>query len=67
MAKKPIIDLKPLGISYKDKNQTIKLLTFRKSNMTLDISIFENGEHLKDSIIVFAHLPKSVKAKIKPL
>lgn len=67
MAKKPLIDLRPFNISYEDKSQTIKLLTFRKSNMTLDISIFENGEHIKDSNIVFAHLPKSIKAKIKPL
>lgn len=67
MAKKPIIDLKHKNIIYKDKNQTIKLLTFKKSNMTLDIAIYENGEFIKNSNIVFAHLPKSVKSIIKPL
>jgi len=67
MAKKPIIDLKHKNITYEDKNQTIKLLSFKKSNMTIDIAIYENGEHLKNSSIVFAHLPKSIKSIIKPL
>lgn len=67
MAKKPTIDLKLMNIEYKEKNQTIKLLSFKKSNMTLDIAIFEDGEHLKNSTIAFAHLPKSIKAIIKPL
>lgn len=35
--------------------------------MTLEISIFEGGEHLKNSTIAFAHLPKSIKSLIKPL
>ncbi|TLP36303.1 malate dehydrogenase [Arcobacter arenosus] len=67
MAKKTIIDLKLKNFSYEQNNQTIKLLSFNTSNMTLDVSIFEKGEHLKNSKIVFAHLPKSLKAKIKPL
>lgn len=67
MAKKPVIDLKNKNITYQDKNQTIKLLTFKKSNMTLDIAIYENGEFIKNSNIVFAHLPKSIKSIIKPL
>lgn len=67
MAKKPTIDLKTKKITYKDKNQTIKLLTFKKSNMTLDIAIYENGEYVKDGTIAFAHLPKSIKSIIKPL
>ncbi|WP_320034105.1 malate dehydrogenase [Campylobacterota bacterium DY0563] len=67
MAKKPIIDLKPMNLSYKDRDQTIKLLTFKKSNMTLDIAIYENEKFIKNSNIVFAHLPKSIKSKIKPL
>ncbi len=67
MAKKPQIDLRPKNISYKDKGQIIKLLSFKKSNMTLEISIFEGGEHLKNSTIAFAHLPKSIKSLIKPL
>ena len=67
MAKKPIIDLKTKNISYQERDKTIKLLSFRKSNMTLDVAIYENGEYIKDDNIVFAHLPKSVKSIIKPL
>lgn len=67
MAKKPLIDLKSKNISYEHNNQTIKLLSFKKSNMSLEISIFENGEYIKNSTIVFAHLPKNIKSLIKPL
>jgi len=67
MAKKPIIDLKSKNITYEQNNQTIKLLSFKKSNMTLDIAIFEGGEFIKNSNIVFAHLPKNIKSLIKPL
>ncbi|WP_321315814.1 malate dehydrogenase [Halarcobacter sp.] len=67
MAKKPIINLIPMNLSYQDRDQTIKLLTFKRSNMTLDIAIYENEKFIKNSNIVFAHLPKSIKSKIKPL
>ncbi|MGB6329450.1 MAG: malate dehydrogenase [Halarcobacter sp.] len=67
MLKKQFIDLKSKNISYEQNNQTIKLLSFKKSNMSLEVSIFENGEYIKNSTIVFAHLPKSIKARIKPL
>ncbi|PLY05308.1 MAG: malate dehydrogenase [Arcobacter sp.] len=67
MAKKPFIDLKSHNITYKVNHQTIKLLSFKKSNMSLDVAIFENGEFVKNSTIVFAHLPKSIKSIIKPL
>jgi hypothetical protein len=67
MAKKPIIDLKSKNIFYKDNNRTIKLLLFKKSNMTIDIAIYENGMFIENSTIVFAHLPKNVKSLIKPL
>lgn len=67
MAKKTIIDLSSKNITYKDKNQTIKLLVFKKTNMTLEISISANDKFIKKDIIAFAHLPKSIKALIKPL
>lgn len=67
MAKKPLIDLKSKDISYEQNNQTIKLLLFKKSNMTIEIAIFEAGKFIKNSTIVFAHLPKNIKSLIKPL
>ena len=67
MAKKPIIDLTSKKLEYIENNQTIKLKSFNKKNMTIDISIWEDGKYIKDSNIVFAHIPKSIKSKIKPL
>jgi len=67
MARKPQIDLRPLNLFFEDKNQTIKLLTFKKSNMSIDVAIYENENFIKNSNIVFAHLPKSIKSIIKPL
>lgn len=67
MAKKPLIDLRAKNIFYTDKDQTIKLKYFKKSNMTLEVAVFENEKHIRDSVIAFAHLPKSVKSIIKPL
>lgn len=67
MAKKPYIDLKSMNISYEEKEQTIKLLAFKKTNMTLEVAIFEGGKFLKNTTIVFAHLPKKIKSIIKPL
>ncbi|WP_072680620.1 malate dehydrogenase [Arcobacter sp. LA11] len=65
--KKPIIDLKSKNIMYQEKDKTIKLLSFKKSNMTIDIAIYESGKFIKNSNIVFAHLPKNIKSLIKPL
>ncbi|AXH12407.1 malate dehydrogenase [Halarcobacter bivalviorum] len=67
MAKKPLIDLNSMNIEYEQDNKTIKLKTFNKKSMTVDISIWENGQFIESTTIVFAHLPKSVKSKIKPL
>lgn len=67
MVKKPNIDLRSKNIAYEDGKYTIKLLTFKKSNMTLDIAVFEKKKFIKNSNIVFAHLPKKIKSLIKPL
>ena len=67
MAKnKKVIDLSKDNLSFEERNQTIKLLTFKIDNMTLDISIFEKGKFIKNSTMVFAHLPKKLKAKLNP-
>ncbi|PUE63427.1 malate dehydrogenase [Arcobacter caeni] len=67
MAKsKKIIDLSKDNLSFEERNQTIKLLTFKIDNMTLDISIFEKEKFIKNSTMVFAHLPKKLKAKLNP-
>lgn len=67
MAKsKKSIDLSKDNLSFEDRNQTIKLLTFKIDNMTLNISIFEKEKFIKNSTMVFAHLPKKLKTKLNP-
>ena len=67
MAKsKKSIDLNKDNLSFEERPQTIKLFTFKLDNMTLDISIFEKGKFIKNSTMVFAHLPKKLKTKLNP-
>ncbi|MCP4969597.1 MAG: malate dehydrogenase [Arcobacter sp.] len=67
MSKKSIIDLKSKNIRYEEKNKTIKLLTFNKSKLTIEIAIYEKENFIENRTIVFAHLPKSIKSLLKPI
>lgn len=64
--KKSIIDLSKENLSFEERNQTIKLLNFKVDAMSLDIAIYEKGKFIKNSTMVFAHLPKKLKAKLNP-
>lgn len=67
MAKiKKIIDLNKENLFFQERNQTIKILNFKTDSMSLDIAIFENNTFIKNSTMVFAHLPKKIKAKLNP-
>ncbi|PRM90782.1 malate dehydrogenase [Aliarcobacter cryaerophilus] len=66
MVKKKIVDLKKLNLEFIQKDETIKLLSFDTLKMSLEISIFKNEKFVKNSSMVFAHLPKSLKAKLNP-
>ncbi|QKF59459.1 hypothetical protein [Aliarcobacter lanthieri] len=67
MAKiKKIVDLKNENLTFIQKDETIKLLNFNQNSMSLDIAIFKNDKFIKNSKIVFAHLPKKLKAKLNP-
>ena len=65
-SKKLIIDLSKENLFFEERNQTIKLLNFRTDTMSLDIAIFEKEKFIKNSTMVFAHLPKKLKAKLNP-
>ena len=65
-SKKSTIDLSKENLTFEEKNQTIKLLNFRTDTMSLDIAIFEKEKFIKNSTMVFAHLPKKLKAKLNP-
>lgn len=64
--KKQIIDLSSLNLFFEERNQTIKLLSFKTDSMSLDIAIYEKEKFIKNSTMVFAHLPKKLKAKLNP-
>lgn len=67
MAKsKAIVDLKDKNLSFLQKDETIKLLNFNPNSMSLDISIFKDETFIKNSKMVFAHLPKKLKEKLNP-
>uniref|UniRef100_UPI004047CC70 malate dehydrogenase n=1 Tax=Aliarcobacter sp. TaxID=2321116 RepID=UPI004047CC70 len=64
--KKSTIDLSKENLTFEERNQTIKLLTFKTQTMSLDIAIYEKDKFIKNSTMVFAHLPKKLKAKLNP-
>ena len=55
--KKSTIDLSKENLSFEERNQTIKLLNFKVDAMSLDIAIYEKEKFIKNSTMVFAHLP----------
>jgi len=64
--KKSSIDLSKENLTFEERNQTIKLLCFKTETMSLDIAIYEKDKFIKNSTMVFAHLPKKLKAKLNP-
>ena len=65
-SKKTTIDLSKKNLFFEERNQTIKLLCFKIQTMSLDIAIYEKDKFIKNSTMVFAHLPKKLKAKLNP-
>lgn len=66
MAKRKIVDLKDSNLEFTQKDETIKLLSFNSEKMSLEIAIYKNNAFLKNSTMVFAHLPKTLKVKLNP-
>ena len=66
-SKNTIVDLVKENLSFEERNQTIKLLNFKTQTMSRDIAIFEKDKFIKNSSMVFAHLPKKLKAMLNPL
>ena len=64
--KKSTIDLSKENLTFEERNQTIKLLNLKTDTMSLDIAIFEKDKFIKNSTMVFAHLPKKLKARLNP-
>ena len=64
--KKSIIDLSSDNLFFEERNQIIKLLNLKTDTMSLDIAIYEKEKFIKNSTMVFAHLPKKLKARLNP-
>lgn len=65
-SKSGTIDLSKENLFFEERNQTIKLLSFKTQTMSLDIAIYEKDKFIKNSTMVFAHLPKKLKLKLNP-
>ena len=65
-SKKTVINLSKENLSFEERNQTVKLLCFKTQTMSLDIAIYEKEKFIKNSTMVFAHLPKKLKARLNP-
>ncbi len=65
-SKSTTIDLSKENLFFEERNQTIKLLSFKTQTMSLDIAIYEKDKFIKNSTMVFAHLPKKLKLKLNP-
>ncbi len=66
MAKEKIVDLRDSNFEFTLKDETIKLLSFNKEKMNIEIAIFKKNIFIKNSSMVFAHLPKNLKTKLNP-
>ncbi|WP_108060623.1 malate dehydrogenase [Poseidonibacter lekithochrous] len=66
MAKKKqsLVDLKKLNLSFEEKNQIIKLINLKTKTLTLDTEIYENDQFIAKREMVYAHLPKKLKAQL---
>lgn len=64
MAKKKmaLVDLTKMNLSFEEKNQTIKLINFKIATLTLDTAIYEKEKFIANRTMVYAHLPKKLKA-----
>ncbi|MFA9375058.1 MAG: malate dehydrogenase [Poseidonibacter sp.] len=66
MAKKKqsLVDLKNMNLSFEENNQTIKLINFKTKSLTLNTEIYENNKLIAKREMVYAHLPKKLKAQL---
>ncbi len=61
-----IINLKNKNICFTKETKEYKILIFRKDKMSVELEVKEKGVFLKNEQMVFAHLPKKIKALLNP-
>ena len=68
MAKrKKSIDLTTQNIEFQSDEGAVKVIRFNPNTMTVDVNIHQEGMKVRSESIPFAHLPKPVKQRIRPL
>ena len=64
--KKQTLDFSNDNITYKTKEQTVKVLSLNLNNMNVEVIVVED-EKKKVRKIPFAQLPKEVKKVLRPI
>jgi hypothetical protein len=64
--KKETLDFSNQDISFKLKEQTIKVLSLNQNSMNVEVLIVEDAKK-KVSKMAFAHLPKEIKKLLRPI
>ncbi|MDY0121877.1 MAG: hypothetical protein RBR54_08020 [Sulfurimonas sp.] len=68
MAKKnKNIELADKGIEFKVEKVLYKVLRYDAQSQNIEVLAFEDGKKLGIQKIPFAHIPRSIKQKIKPI
>jgi len=65
--KKKTINLSDKNITYKDKEQTIKIISLNLNSMEVEVSISVEGEKKRVSKMPLGHLPKEIKKLVRPV
>lgn len=68
MAKKnKNIELADKGIEFEVEKRVYKVLRYDAQTQNIEVLAFEDGKKLGIQKIPFAHIPRSIKQKIKPI
>jgi len=65
--KKKTINLSDKNITYKDKEQTLKIISLNLNSMEVEVSISVEGEKKRVSRMPLGHLPKEIKKLVRPV
>ena len=64
--KKKSVELSDQNITFSIETRDYKIIRFYPSSMSLDVMEYRDGKKCGATSIPFAHLPKNIKAIIKP-
>ena len=68
MAKrKKSVDLTMQNIEFQSDEGVVRIVRFNPNTMTVDVNIHQEGMKVRSETLPFAHLPKPLKQRIRPL